>query len=71
MESLELEQLVKKVLLEKLAEQKEVPTKTTTQGAKSGVFDTVDEAVQAAVIAQNCYKEKSLERTPQCCKSNS
>lgn len=61
MESLELEKLVKKVLLEKLAEQKGIPVKTMTKGAKSGVFDTVDEAVQAAVIAQNSYKEKSLE----------
>ena len=61
MESLELEKLVKKVLLEKLAEQKDIPVKTTVKGAKSGVFDTVDEAVQAAVIAQNSYKEKSLE----------
>lgn len=48
MESLELEKLVKKVLLEKLAEQKDAPVKTMTKGAKSGVFDTVDEAVQGS-----------------------
>lgn len=38
MESLELEQLVKKVLLEKLAGQNEETPKKPSQGAKSGIL---------------------------------
>ncbi|WP_232698540.1 aldehyde dehydrogenase family protein [Brevibacillus daliensis] len=62
MEAKTLENLVKQLVMEKLTESLETKRESIVKsiGSVSGVFDTVDEAVAAAVRAQTEYSGKTL-----------
>jgi hypothetical protein len=59
----QIRSIVEKVVIKLVEEEKEpIPEKTATEGKMSGVFPSIDSAVEAASLAQKSLSALSLKK---------